>query len=131
MESKKKLIRQGLIVFALMVGALTFFSFAPIAGATSLLNPTDNPEAVSSATGGETSVRALALRIVNYFLGFLGLVAVIMIIYGGVTYVISAGNDDAVGNAKKIIQYSLIGIIIILLSFVIVQAVLGAGTGTE
>lgn len=131
MESKKKLFKQALIVFGLMVGAITFFSFVPVAGATTLLNPTDNPEAVAGATGGETSIRALALRIVNYFLGFLGLVAVIMIIYGGVTYVISAGNDDAVGNAKKIIQYSLIGIIIILLSFVIVQAVLGAGTGSE
>lgn len=131
MKLNMKLIKQTLIVFALMIGAITLFSALPIAGATSLLNPGDNPEAVASATGGETSVRALALRIVNYFLGFLGLIAVIMVIYGGITYVISAGNDEAVGNAKKIIQYALIGIIIILVSFVLVQAVLGAGTGTE
>lgn len=131
MKINLKTLKQGLIVFALMVGALTLFSALPVAEATTILNPGDNPDAVSSATGGETSIRALALRIVNYFLGFLGLVAVIMVIYGGVTYVISAGNDEAVGNAKKIIQYALIGIIIVLISFVAVQAVLGAGTGVE
>jgi len=131
MKLNMKLIKQTFIVFALMIGAITMFAALPVAGATSLLNPGDNPEAVATATGGETSIRALALRIVNYFLGFLGLVAVIMVIYGGITYVISAGNDEAVGNAKKIIQYALIGIIIILVSFVLVQAVLGAGIGTE
>jgi len=131
MKLNMKFIKQTLIVFALMITAITVFSALPVAGATSILNPGDNPEAVSSATGGETSVRSLALRIVNYFLGFLGLIAVIMVIYGGITYVISAGNDESVGNAKKIIQYALVGIIIILVSFVLVQAVLGAGTGTE
>ena len=38
---------------------------------------------------------------------------------------------DYLGKAKKIIMYSLVGIVIILLSFVVVRAVLGAGTGTE
>ena len=68
---------------------------------------------------------------VNYFLTFLGIVAVIMIIYGGITYVTAAGQDEGIGNAKKIIMYALVGIIIILLSFAIVNTILGAGTGTE
>ena len=127
---KYQFIKQAIVVFALMLGALTFLSALPVASA-GLLNPTDNIQAVSEATGGESSFRGLVLRIINYALGFLGLLAVIMIIYGGVTYVTSAGNDDAIGNAKKIIMYALIGIIVILLSFVVVRAVLGAGTGTE
>ena len=131
MKSKMQTIKQALIVLGLMVGAITMLSALPVAGATAILTPTDNPEAVSSATGGQGSLRALILTIVNYFLGFLGLLAVVMVIYGGVTYVSSAGNEEAVGKAKKIIMYSLIGIIIILLSFVVVRAVLGAGTGTE
>lgn len=131
MKSKMQTIKQALIVLGLMVGAITILSTLPIAGATAILSPTDNPEAVSSATGGQSSLRALILTIVNYFLGFLGLLAVIMVIYGGVSYVSSGGKDDAVGKAKKIIMYSLVGIIIILLSFVVVRAILGAGTGTE
>ncbi|MEK7126580.1 MAG: pilin [Patescibacteria group bacterium] len=123
-------LKQALLVFALMVGALSLLSVLPVAGAA-ILNPTDNPEAVAGATGGETTLRGLILTIVNYFLGFLGLLAVIMVIYGGVTYVYSAGNDEAIGKAKKIIMYALIGIVIILLSFVLVRMVLGSGTGTE
>lgn len=130
MKSKSQLIKQTLLVFALMVGAISIFSVLPTAAAA-ILNPGDNPDAVSTATGGETSLRGLVLTVINYFLGFLGLVAVIMVVYGGVTYVISAGNDEQIGNAKKIIMYALIGIVIILLSFVIVRAILGAGTGTE
>ncbi len=129
MKSKFQLAKQVLIILGLMVGAITLFSMIPMAGATALLNPTDNPEAVSTATGGESSFRGLVLRVINYFLGFLGLISVIMVIYGGVTYVTSAGNDDAVGNAKKIIMYALIGLVVVLLSFVVVSAVLGAGTG--
>lgn len=129
MKSKKQILTQALIVLAIMVGALSTFNLA--ANAAGILNSTDNLGAVSDATGGQTSLRGLVLTIVNYFLGFLGLLAVIMVIYGGVTYVSSAGNDEAVGKAKKIIMYALIGIIIILLSFVVVKAILGAGTGTE
>lgn len=128
---KSSTIKQALLVFALMVGALTVFSALPVAGATSLINAGDNPEAVASATGGETSFRGLVLRIINYALGFLGLLAVIMIIYGGVRYVYSAGSDEETGNAKKTILYAVIGIIIVLLSFVIVRVVIGSGTGVE
>lgn len=131
MKSKSQLLKQVLLVFTLMVGAITVLSVIPGASAGGILGPGDNPEVIGGATGGETSLRGLVLTIVNYFLGFLGLLAVIMIIYGGVSYVTSAGNDEAVGKAKKVIMYALIGIIVILLSFVLVRAVLGGGTGTE
>ena len=129
--NKKSLLRQALLVFPLMVGALTavgLFSSVAMAAATDSFG-TAAPSAVLEGTGGQTSLKGLILTVVNYFLGFLGLLAVIMIIYGGVQYVISAGQDEAIGNAKKIIMYSLIGLIVILLSFVLVRAVLGAGGG--
>lgn len=126
-----KALKKFAITFALTVVALTIVNSLGVAHATSILNVGDNPEAVASATGGETSLRALILRMINYVLGFLGLAAVAFIIYGGVTYTTSGGNDEATGNAKKIIQYAIIGLIVVLLSFVIVQAVLGAGTGVE
>ena len=55
-----------------------------------------------------------------------------MVIYGGVLYVTAAGNDDQVGKAKNVILYAVIGIVVILLSFALVNTViLNAGTGTE
>jgi hypothetical protein len=127
----KQLIKQVLLVFGLMVGALALVSFLPGIANAALLQQGDNVSSVAEETGGEGSLRALVLRMVNYFLTFLGVIAVIMIIYGGVTYVTAAGKDEAVGNAKKIIMYALVGIIIVLLSFALVNTILGAGTGTE
>ena len=102
-------------------------SVIPTASAA-LITPGDVPGEISAATGGEGSIRALALRIVNYFLTFLGIVAVMMIIFGGVTYITAAGKQESVDNAKKIILYALVGIIIILLSFAIVNTILGSAT---
>lgn len=127
-----KVLKKFALTLGLMATALALLNFFPaVAGATSILNISDNPEAVSVATGGQTSLRGTVLTFVNYGLGFLGILAVIMIIYGGVQLTASAGNEDAMGNAKKIITYSVVGLLIVLLSFVIVQAVLGAGTGVE
>lgn len=91
----------------------------------------DAPSSVIEATGGETSARALVLTIVNFFLGFLGLIAVLMIIYGGVLVLTSGGNAEQAGKGKKILLYAAIGIVIILLSFAFVSTILGAGSGQE
>lgn len=126
MKSKTQIVKQAVIVFALMLGMLSLFNLVAFAALTA--TPI---KSVTDATGGESTLSGLILTIVDYFLGFLGLLAVIMVVYGGVTYVSSAGNDEAVGKAKKIIMYALIGIVVILLSFVVVKAVLGSGTATE
>ena len=124
----KQLIKQSLIMLGLMAGAIALFSFLPTASAA-LITPGDSPGEIAAATGGEGSVRSLVLKIVNYFLTFLGIVAVLMIIYGGITYVTAGGAQDKVDSAKKVIMYALVGIIIILLSFAIVNTVLGSATG--
>lgn len=108
---------------------LTMSSVAAVSAQNGFISPGDNPGAVASATGGQGSLRQLVLQIVNFFLGFLGLIAVVMIIYGGFLYVSAAGKEDKIEQAKKIIMYSIIGILIILLSFAIVNTILGAGTG--
>lgn len=97
--------------------------------AQGFISPQDNPQAISTATQGQGSFRQLALTIVNFILSFLGLIAVVMIIYGGFLYVSAAGNQEKIESAKKIIMYAIIGIIVILLSFAIVNTVLNAGTG--
>lgn len=109
--------------------ALMMASFAPAVQAQGFISPTDNPSAVSTATGGQGSFRQLALTIVNFFLTFLGLIAVVMIIYGGFLYVTAAGNQEKIESAKKIIMYAVVGIVVILLSFAIVNTILGAGGG--
>ncbi len=128
---KSPVLREVAIFAALLSLALfasTFFAHTGFA-ATSLIDPSDNPDAIAGATGGESDAKTLIQTILNFALSFLGFVATIMVIYGGVLYVTSAGNDTEVEKAKKILLYAVVGIVLILLSFAIVNTVLGAATG--
>lgn len=78
-----------------------------------------------------TSAREFVIKIVNFALGFLGLVAVIMMIYAGILYVTSRGETDGPEKAKKIVGYTVAGILLIAASFAIVNTVLKAPSGTD
>ena len=67
----------------------------------------------------------LVFNVIRYLLGFLGVVAVVILIYGGFLWMTARGNEEQVKKAKKTIINGLIGLIIIMLSFIIVQFVIG------
>lgn len=124
-------VREGLVfagLLGLTVLASCFLTVDPALAANTLLSPDDAPSIVTNATGGEGNAKDLILRIINYFLTFLGVIAVIMVIYAGVLYVTSAGNDDAVGKAKKILLYAGIGLLLVFVSYALVNTILGAVT---
>lgn len=77
------------------------------------------------------SLRGAISTVINFFLFFLGLVAVAFIIYGGFLYITSQGDDGNTEKAKNIILYAAIGIVIILVSYAIVNTFIGAGTGNR
>lgn len=107
-----------------LVVALGFFM--PELVDAQLIQPgVDNPSNIANATGGEGSARTLGVRIVNFFLTFLGLIATLMLIYGGFLYMTSAGEDTE--KAKKVLIYAGVGIIVVLISFAVVNTLLGAG----
>jgi hypothetical protein len=64
--------------------------------------------------------------IANILIFLVGAVAVIMLIIGGLRYVISQGNKEHVSSAKDTILYSVIGIIVAILAYAIVNFVTGA-----
>ncbi|MFA6549838.1 MAG: hypothetical protein WCT36_00590 [Candidatus Gracilibacteria bacterium] len=125
-----KTLKQVALVGLVMTVGLVLASHLPIAFAQ-MLNPSDQPGVVAGSTGGTGDLRVLAIRIINYVLGFLGLIAVAMIIFGGITYVTAAGEQGKVDSAKKIIMYAVVGLIIVILSYAIVSTVLQAGTGSS
>lgn len=64
--------------------------------------------------------------ITNAALFVIGAISVLMLIYGGVRYTISGGDSKAVTDAKNTILYAIIGIIVALLAYAIVNFVLSA-----
>jgi len=65
-------------------------------------------------------------EITNVLLFIVGILSVIMLIYGGLRYVISGGDSKKVTDAKNTIMYAIIGLIIAILSFALVNFVVGA-----
>jgi len=62
--------------------------------------------------------------IVNTALFVIGAVAVLMLIYGGIRYTISGGDEKAITSAKNTILYAVVGIIIAVLAYAIINFVL-------
>ncbi len=69
-----------------------------------------------SVSGSNLTVREIIINIVNAVLGFVGLIAVITIIIAGLYLIFSGGNESSRDTAKKIILYTAIGLLIILIA---------------
>lgn len=65
-------------------------------------------------------------RVTNTILYIVGIIAVIMLIIGGIKYVISGGDAKKVTDAKNTILYAIIGLVICFLAFAIVNFVISA-----
>ena len=73
-----------------------------------------------------TDIRLAIINIVQFILGFLGLIAVIIILYGGFQWMTAGGNEEKVGGAKATIPAGLIGLVIILSAWAIATFVINA-----
>lgn len=70
------------------------------------------------------NLRNAVVGIINGVIGVLGLVAVVVIIIGGINYMTSAGDAGKVKKAKDTILYGVVGLVICVLSFAIVNFVI-------
>ena len=64
--------------------------------------------------------------ITNVLLFIIGAISVIMLVIGGIRYTTSAGDSSAVKAAKDTILYAIVGIVVALLAFAVVNFVVGA-----
>lgn len=82
----------------------------------------------SKKTGltGTPSVEDTIKNITNVLLFLIGAVSVIMLIIGGFKYVTSNGNADQIKSAKNTIMYAIIGIVVAITAYAIVDWLVGA-----
>ena len=85
----------------------------------------------ADSTGQQDSRSAgdIAKDVVNIMFFIVGVMAVIMIIWGGIRYVLSAGNSAALTSAKNTIMYAVIGLIVAILAYTIVNFVINTVSG--
>ena len=121
-------MKKIILVFALVL-TIVMPSFVFISSASAAVNawPDNSGTDFETGTGlsNNTDPRTMVTNVIKLLLGFLGLVAVIIILYGGFKWMTSGGNDEGVGEAKKIIGAGIIGLVIVLLAYAISTAVIG------
>ena len=72
----------------------------------------------------DTGLNESIVNIINAVIGVLGLVCVVVMIIGGVNYMTSSGDTGKVKKAKDTILYGLIGLVVCVLAFAIVNFVI-------
>ncbi len=104
---------------SLSAGAMVFaLSVAPALALETGIN-------YGTATGlGSRDVREGVMGVVQVLLGFLGVIAIIIILWGGFRWMTAGGNEEKVSEARKIISSGIIGLIIIFIAFALAQFVI-------
>ena len=73
---------------------------------------------------------ALIPRLINLLLFIVGILAIVFLIFGGIRYVISGGDKSKVDAAKNTILYAIVGLIVAILGYAIINWVIGVvGSG--
>mgnify|MGYP000872202657 CR=1 FL=1 len=76
----------------------------------------------------ETKANSIVEDVINIFSWIVGVVSVIMVIFGGFRYITSGGDAGKVTSAKNTIVYALVGLVVAALAQVLVLFVLGKVT---
>lgn len=107
---------------ALLIGASALSSH--IAGASAADRIGTGAGQTGQAAAGSPTVEQLIANVANILLFIVGAIAVIMIIISGIRYVVSQGDSGAVKSAKDTILYSVIGLIVAIFAYAIVNFVI-------
>lgn len=119
-----KKITLSIMAFLLTVFGLSGIALlSPVSAANSGLD-TGTGYLKETNGGNETDVMSIVKVGINVVLGLIALISVVMIIIGGLNYTTSQGESAKVKKAKDTILYGIIGLVVALLAFALVNFVL-------
>ena len=106
--------------------------------ATDNLKKYCNIAGTGSSSGGSgipnplkaTSVEELVAQIINYTLGLVGTIALLLFVYGGLIWMTSAGSSDKVKKGRDILVWAVIGMAVVFMSYIAVKFVIQGLQGT-
>lgn len=130
--NKSNLIIKKAVIFCVILFSLTVFLLPNINIALAASGPdqllyggTEIKTETQSVLGlGSKDPRIIIASVIRVLLGFLGILAVGLIMYGGWLYMTSEGDEKKIETAKNIIKDAVIGLIIILSSFALASFIL-------
>ena len=114
-----------------IINSLVFLFIAKVTSAQkSIIDPTDpnSPDFTKYRQGNYelNDMVLLIIRASDLILRFVGSLALLFFIYGGIMFLLSSGNKEQVSKASGIIKAAVIGLIIVFASFIIISFALRA-----
>ena len=79
--------------------------------------------AIDAAIVAAPTLSSLALKVLNFLLSIIGVLAIIMLVIGGLIYLTAAGDENKAENGKKIVTYAVVGVSVALAALVITTQV--------
>lgn len=125
----KKYILAGLVSLIFVLSVETVWAVIPGGGGSGTGGPA--PQSGNEIKGESIQELGAVLgRIINTLLGIIGGITIILIVWGGIRYIFASGDEKATLTAKHLIEYAVLGLVIVLLAVFIVNFLgnlLGAG----
>lgn len=106
------------VVFCLLFAALLLPH-----GASAITLNLDYPSFGGFDINDDQELGQIVAWLYAFIIGISGLAAFVMIVWGGVQYMTSAGNPTRTGEAKDKIQKALLGLLLVLASFLILRVI--------
>ena len=108
---------------AILSPAISVRAQAPADQAGNVPTSTEDTH-LTNPLSGVSSPQVLIGRIINSVLGVVGSLALLMFVYGGITWMTSSGSSDKVKKGRDILVWSIIGLAVIFMSYAIVKFVI-------
>jgi len=119
MRKKQNNIFFDLVLFIVFASFLFFVStFIPAQAASGVTFPTD-----SGLPSGSNGIKGVVDSFLKWILGIFASLAIISFVISGIMYFMVAGNDREVEKAKNQMTWSIIGVVVGLSGYIILQAV--------
>ncbi len=83
---------------------------------------------LTNPLGANVTFQTIISRVIRAMIGLVGSLALLMFVYGGIRWMVAGGSESEIKEAKNIIKYAALGLLMILLSYTLVSAFLSAFT---
>jgi hypothetical protein len=118
------LIKSKVLIVVIVDICMAFFIFAPQIHAQGLKNAVDGLDKTATEGYGDLggipkNVPEAIGKVIGALLAFVGVLFLVLMIYGGFTWMTARGNDQEVSKAKDLITSAVIGLIIVLAAYAI------------
>ena len=111
-------MKKWLIGIMSLVWATSLISLSPVTVNAQNLDVWGNAQNSYAEIGlSDTDPRDVVANVIKVVLGFLGTIAVVLIIVAGFQWMTAAGSEDKIAKAKKIMTAAVIGLVIVLMAY--------------